>query len=159
MTTFTTIPNASLEPGKPIRSIDGLALRDNPVAIAEGASGAPRIADAALGSIVTNAGRDWVLARNAAADVGAVGTYAVLYNNSASNIASNSTVAGGSLGLRTGAIANINHFSTAFSTLSFIGVAQSGTWRCLTSTGGVQVEYTEFGFNYTFYPGLFLRIS
>jgi len=43
MTTYTTIPNSSLEPGKPIRSIDGLALRDNPAAITEGADGAPRI--------------------------------------------------------------------------------------------------------------------
>jgi hypothetical protein len=43
MATWTTLPDASLEPGKPIRSIDGLALRDNPVAITEGAAGAPRI--------------------------------------------------------------------------------------------------------------------
>jgi hypothetical protein len=43
MATWTTLPDASLEPGKPIRSIDGLALRDNPVAITEGATGAPRI--------------------------------------------------------------------------------------------------------------------
>jgi hypothetical protein len=47
MATWTTLPDASLEPGKPIRSIDGLALRDNPVAIAEGAVGAPRIVGAA----------------------------------------------------------------------------------------------------------------
>jgi hypothetical protein len=43
MATWTTLPDASLEPGKPIRSIDGLALRDNPVAITEGATDAPRI--------------------------------------------------------------------------------------------------------------------
>jgi hypothetical protein len=43
MATWTTIPDSSLEPGKPIRSIDTLALRDNPVAIAEGAAGAPRV--------------------------------------------------------------------------------------------------------------------
>lgn len=42
MADWTTIPDSSIEPGKPIRSIDGLALRDNPVAIAEGAVGAPR---------------------------------------------------------------------------------------------------------------------
>jgi hypothetical protein len=48
MTTFTTIPNSSLEPGKPIRSIDGLALRDNPIAIAEGDSAAPRIVGKAV---------------------------------------------------------------------------------------------------------------
>jgi len=48
MATWTTIPDSSLEPGKPIRSIDALALRDNPVAIAEGASGATRIRLGAL---------------------------------------------------------------------------------------------------------------
>ena len=48
MADWTTIPDASLEPGKPIRSVDGLALRDNPVAIAEGAAGAPRVQMAAL---------------------------------------------------------------------------------------------------------------
>lgn len=48
MATWTTIPDSSLEPGKPIRSIDALALRDNPVAIAEGASGSPKVRTAAL---------------------------------------------------------------------------------------------------------------
>lgn len=43
MADWTTIPDSSIEPGKPIRSIDGLALRDNPIAISEGALGAPRI--------------------------------------------------------------------------------------------------------------------
>ena len=43
MATWTTIPDANLEPDKPARSIDALALRDNPVAIAEGAAGAPKI--------------------------------------------------------------------------------------------------------------------
>lgn len=43
MATWTTVPDASLEPGKPIRSIDVLALRDNPIAITEGAAGAPKI--------------------------------------------------------------------------------------------------------------------
>ena len=48
MADWTTIPDESLEPGKPIRSVDGLTLRDNPVAIAEGAAGAPRIQTSAL---------------------------------------------------------------------------------------------------------------
>ena len=43
MATWTNIPDSSIEPGKPIRSIDGIALRDNPIAIAEGATGAPRL--------------------------------------------------------------------------------------------------------------------
>src|SRR5690625_218103 len=43
MAQWTNIPTDRIEPGKPIRAIDGLALRDNPIAIAEGASGAPRV--------------------------------------------------------------------------------------------------------------------
>ncbi|MBL3594796.1 hypothetical protein JMM63_04300 [Rhodovulum sulfidophilum] len=41
MTDWTTIPNDVIEAGKPGRAVDGRALRDNPVAIAEGAPGAP----------------------------------------------------------------------------------------------------------------------
>ena len=41
MATWTNIPDSSVEPGKPIRSIDTLALRDNPVAIAGHDTGAP----------------------------------------------------------------------------------------------------------------------
>lgn len=36
MTDFTNIPNANLETGKPIRAVDGRALRDNPLAMFEG---------------------------------------------------------------------------------------------------------------------------
>ena len=43
MASWTEIPNSSLESGAPIRAVDGVAFRDNPVAIAEGAAGAPRI--------------------------------------------------------------------------------------------------------------------
>lgn len=43
MTDWTSIPNTVLETGKPIRAVDGRALRDNPIAIAEGAPGAPKI--------------------------------------------------------------------------------------------------------------------
>jgi len=44
MANWTSIADATLEPGKPIRAIDARALRDNPIAIAQGASGAPKIA-------------------------------------------------------------------------------------------------------------------
>lgn len=49
MADWTTIPDTSLDPGAPARSIDAKALRDNPIAIAEGADGAPRIASASVG--------------------------------------------------------------------------------------------------------------
>ena len=43
MANWTNIPTDRIEPGKPIRAIDGLALRDNPIAIAQGAPGAPKV--------------------------------------------------------------------------------------------------------------------
>jgi hypothetical protein len=43
MASWTTIPDSSLEPGKPIRSIDMIALRDNLEAVLEFAPGAPPI--------------------------------------------------------------------------------------------------------------------
>lgn len=48
MTDFTNIPNVNLETGKPIRAVDGRALRDNPIAMFEGAPGAPRLQPKAL---------------------------------------------------------------------------------------------------------------
>lgn len=55
------IADAALEQDKPVRAIDALALRDNPVAIAEGASGAPRLTVEARG------GREVLLASVTAA--------------------------------------------------------------------------------------------
>ena len=48
MASWTEIPNSSLESGAPIRAVDGVAFRDNPIAIAEGATGAPRIQTAGI---------------------------------------------------------------------------------------------------------------
>jgi hypothetical protein len=62
---WTNIPNGNLAIGAPIRSVDQLALRDNPIAIAEGATGAPRIRAEALnggqsGTAPIYAARAWV---------------------------------------------------------------------------------------------------
>lgn len=72
MADWTNIDDTFVEPGKPVRSADGLALRDNPVAIAEGASGAPKIELDALSTNVTLQAtvRDYA--------AGAVGTKAFL---------------------------------------------------------------------------------
>jgi hypothetical protein len=51
---WTDIPDANLEVGKPTRSIDGLALRDNVPALAEGAAGAPKIQEAALDAAIVS---------------------------------------------------------------------------------------------------------
>ena len=91
------------------------ALRDNPIAIAEGTAGAPKIQAAALD--VTTAERDWVLARNSEAGVGEIGTYALLKSAGFSDISPGATTAGS--GLR---------YSTAGGTIS---TTPSGTWRCM----------------------------
>jgi hypothetical protein len=45
---WTTIPDARLLPDAPGRSVDALALRDNPIAIANGDAGAPNIQTAGI---------------------------------------------------------------------------------------------------------------
>jgi hypothetical protein len=151
MSTWTTISDTVLEPGKPIRSVDALALRDNPVAIAGGASGAPRIDAAALKT--GNPERDWVLARTAGASVGAVGTYVVatIFNTS---VIQGSTFAGSSL--RIAGIRGQDGINPANdgTTASFHnpGTPLTGTWRAMgrvNSNSGTNAQRLT----------LFLRIS
>lgn len=133
MATWTTITDAALEPGKPIRSVDGLALRDNVTALAEGAAGAPRIENAALDTdSVTNVKvvnvtlgaekfqtgtteRDWVLARTSDAGAGAVGTYAFL--KTITPVAFNQNISGSVL-------------TPSNSENDSLG-SVSGTWKCM----------------------------
>jgi hypothetical protein len=148
MASWTNIADATLEPGKPIRAIDARALRENPIAIAEGAAGAPKIETAGITDLnvttakiadlnvttakiadanVTSAKlatgnneRDWVLARTAAAAVGVVGTYAFLIDATDSNLPAGSTSAGSNLG-----------YSNALGDPSG---SPSGTWRLMGRT-------------------------
>ena len=127
MATWTDITTAALEPGKPVRSINGLALRDNPIAIAEGAAGAPRIVNAAvtnatLGAEKFQSGvaeRDWVMGFNVSAGAGGVGTYAFAKKTSMYPAvkALGSTIAGSSL--------------RPSSAGSRTGGSLAGTWRCM----------------------------
>jgi hypothetical protein len=86
---WTNIPNANLAIGAPIRSIDQLALRDNPIAIAEGATGAPRVRAEALnggqsGSAPIFAARAWV-------NFDGTGTVAIRASGNVSSITDNGT--------------------------------------------------------------------
>ncbi len=51
MTTYTTIANSEVDPDSPVTSTLMTRMRDNPLAQAEGASGAPKIAGAAMGTL------------------------------------------------------------------------------------------------------------
>ena len=89
MPEYQEILDTEVEPEAPLTSSLGVRFRDNPVAIAQGAAGAPRIQNGAhpdgeIGSEKFQAGtdeRDWVLGRISDASVGAVGTYAFLRVN------------------------------------------------------------------------------
>ena len=142
MAEFTVIPDANLEPDKPARSIDALALRDNPIAIAEGAADAPRIQTAAIedlavtsAKLATGTGeRDWVLARNAGAAVGAVGTYAFLHETTATATSPGGTRAGSGLryaGVRT----NTDDFVGDALVGAGSGTGPAGTWRSMGFNG------------------------
>lgn len=132
MATWTNIGDTFLEPGKPVRSVDGLALRDNPIAIAEGASGAPRIVNAAVTNGTLGAEkfqtpstteRDWVLSSTALSAVGAVGTYALLEKLSAGDVTQGATEPGSSL-----------NYAAASGTQSV--ASPSGTWRLMGQADG-----------------------
>ena len=63
MADYRTIADAEVDPDAPLTSSLGYAWRDNPIAIAEGATGAPRVEDSALSNTVTSAGSSWVFNR------------------------------------------------------------------------------------------------
>lgn len=90
MATWTNIPTDRIEPGKPIRAIDGLALRDNPIAIAEGAAGAPRVIAPALRS--TNPEAQWIL--NTLGNGTAVAGTQYVVNRAHGNLGSLTKIAG-----------------------------------------------------------------
>ena len=135
MAIWKDITDAALEPGKPIRSVDGLALRDNVTALAEGAAGAPKIQNAAMGTnsvdnanvVNSNIGaekfqtgtteRDWVLGRTSDAGAGAVGTYGFFLKTSSGTSSPGSTISGSSLSWSNGGGNNSG--------------SPSGTWRCM----------------------------
>ena len=135
MADWTNLPNQAVGVGGLPSGTTVTALRDNPVAIAQGAAGAPRIEDAALDTTVTNAGRDWVAARIAGAQAGAIGTYAFLGRHvgfAASNDFGD-TLAGSNLfpaGIRA-TVSFSNSAPPAAPNHSGQFSARSGTWRCM----------------------------
>lgn len=134
---WTNIPDDVLEPGKPIRSVDAIALRDNPIALAQGLPGAPRIQtpaiqDASVTAIKLATGTpelDWVLNRTAGAAVGAVGTYAFLRPTLTTDYAAGATLSGSSLRYSSAITDAIG--GTGGVAVSLDGGTPSGTWRCM----------------------------
>ena len=117
MTAWTTISNGLVAVGAKPFATTIQALRDNPVAISEGAVGAPRIAFEALDTWYVTAGE--------------VGTYCFAKRGSGSaDVAFGSTLAGSSL-RPTSAFYSAGDFGGSGSLTANVGSALSGTWQCM----------------------------
>lgn len=146
MADWTNVADTQLDPDAPLTSELAYAWRDNPIAISEGAVGAPRILDAAFGTTATNAGRNWVLNRNALAVPPAVGTYVfatVTYGSP--------TLFALEVGDLVPSAATLSP-SSAGSTAG--GANMPGTWRCAGRVNDTRSSAPEL--NRT---TLFLRVS
>lgn len=146
MADYTTITDAQVDPEAPITSELMSALRDNPIAIAEGATGAPSV----LGNIAANT------------TAGAVGSYVWARRTSGTtDVSFNSTLAGSSLSPTSGAAVvgpglggdNAAGFTT--------GSALSGTWRCMGTYDHTVTSATDGSSNNQTIGGatLWLRIA
>jgi len=125
MTDWTLLSNTAVGVGGLPSGATVTALRDNPIAIAEGAPGAPRITNAAFDNGVIGAEKfqvgttetDWVSGRIIAQGVGSVGSYA-----SAFIFAASADVPVG--GTKAGSTLRYENDVAPY-------VALLGTWRCM----------------------------
>lgn len=140
MTTYndTVLSDANLSHKKPWTIQKARAMRDNPIAITEGAPGAPRIVDAALDATATITGAGWVAARMALVGTGGIGTpaYLGIEAGAAVIVAPGATVTGW------------QYAGESDQTLS--GVTAPGTWRSM--------GYLRALSGSTVIRGVFLRI-
>jgi hypothetical protein len=168
---WTNIDNALVSVGALPFATTIQALRDNPIAIANGDAGAPKVQNAGLATInaailATDAAMvNWVLARNAGATVGVVGSYIVAWNTTTTNIGANGTIAGPDLRYRSTGSGAGNTFTnvslvndTAFPTSGTSTL--SGTWRAMHACSGRTGTGIGPGdTRYDWFPSLWLRIS
>lgn len=90
MADYIPIDNSEIAPDAPITAGLGARWRDNPIAISEGAAGAPRIQDAAMSTTVTTAGRNWVANRYSSQASNGVGQVVMArYTSSGSGLTRN----------------------------------------------------------------------
>lgn len=147
MPAYTTISNALVAVGAKPFATTMQALRDNPLAIAEGDATAPRILDAALDTgAATAAGITWVGLRTASLALGAVGSYAFLAQASANVAITAGTTYAGS-GLRYGGVFGT---SSGVASVTASGGTPAGTWRAMGTAGAASGQNSST---------LFLRIS
>lgn len=152
MATWTDVSSTVLEPGDPIRSVDIIAIKENIIALSEGASGAPKIAAVALNTTTNE--RDWVLARTAELSVGSVGSYAILGSINTTAVSVGNTKAGSNLRYM-GLISTTSFTNTAIVGGGVVGSGDipAGTWRCMGRDASVAGDPSFYG------ASLWLRIS
>ena len=123
MADWIDIQDSAVDPDAPVTSELAYAFRDNPIAITEGASGAPRIQDGALGGTATGYGSSWVGDRSALLGAGTVGSYVFATRQTgASGQSFGQTVSGSNI---------IPADAGALGT----GLPLNGTWRCMGIAG------------------------
>ena len=134
MADWIVIPDSDQLPGKPVRSADLIAMKDNVTALAEGASGSPKILTEALNNysvttakLATNERMNTtnVGLRTAALSVYAVGSYIFAAPEGTHTNYSPGAIVTGSI---------LNPASVAikgFSVGSTFGTGISGSWRCM----------------------------
>lgn len=158
---WVNIPDTDIDQDSPVTVALATAWRDNPIAIAEGLTGAPRVEDAALSTTVTNLGQGWVLNRitdgvldqiTAVAGSTWVGarTAGIIANAIGSYVLANRESGLGFLGTNSGIPGS--QIRTTSSTASAGGSILSGTWRVMGVTSGSD---QAFGARVT----LFLRVA
>lgn len=165
MATWTDVSSTVLEPGDPIRSVDIIAIKENIIALSEGASGAPKVLTAAINDEAVTSSKlatgermntTNVLSTIANASVGAVGTYAFLVSVSTSTTYGAGNIASGSA-LRYGGV-GMDATSDSFpdNVVASASGTPSGTWQCM----GRSRPYFDSNSNQQFYGyTLWLRIS
>jgi hypothetical protein len=166
---WTDIDNTLVSAGALPFATTVQALRDNPIAIANGDAGAPKVQNAGLATInaavlATDAAMvNFVLARNAGATVGVVGSYMVAWNTTTTNINSNGTIAGPNLRYKStgsGAGKTFDSISNSTTTFPTSGTSTlSGTWRTMQACSGRVTVGSGRDIAYNWFPSLWLRIS
>lgn len=165
MADYLPINPTEIEPEAPLTSSLAARWSNNPIAIAEGASGAPRIQTNAIqDNAVTapklatgNQERNWVLARVASAPLGAVGTYAslVIADPGSGDIATSNegdTRPGSDLRWSSTDLSGSGSMPPISST------SPSGTWRCMGRAVTTRLS-SEVGGGIIRRPSLWLRIA
>lgn len=114
MTVYNATLDTQIDPDAPATSLLMYQMRDNPIAMFEGAAGAPRLQFNAMDGWFSTAG--------------AVGSYVFAVGNS--DTAFGATVAGSTLN-PTSAMTDNSTTSGAMTTGFTQGAALTGTWRCM----------------------------